>query len=157
MYYNRIHSFSWKDKNMEKETFLVVNAKVLPNVFEKVVEAKELLSEKKVKNVTEAIKAVGISRSAFYKYRDSVYKFNLAAESTVTLKASLSDKAGVFSELTKTLFENGANIVTANQSSPKNGVASVTITIDTNNLTVSVDGLIKKLMEKGGIISVRKE
>ena len=142
---------------MGKELLLLVNSKVLPPVFESVVYAKELLANGEVKNVTEAIKTVGISRSAFYKYRDSVYKFNLAAESTVTLKASLSDKAGVFSELTKTLFENGANIVTANQSSPKNGVASVTITIDTNNLTVSVDGLIKKLMEKGGIISVRKE
>lgn len=140
---------------MEKDTYLIVSAKVLPPVFEAVVAAKDLLASGGAKNVSEAVKAVGISRSAFYKYRDFVFKQENANTKHSTISAVLSDKAGVFSALTKTLFENGANLVTVNQSVPSGGVALVTVTICTDNVPISLDELMEKLRQTDGVISVK--
>ena len=61
---------------MKKEsTYLLVDASVLPDVFTKVIEVKKILSKGMVKTVNDAVKEVGISRSAYYKYRDSVFPF----------------------------------------------------------------------------------
>ena len=59
---------------MEKK-FLIVDQAVLPEVFSKVLRAKELLASGAAKNVSAAAKMVDLSRSAFYKYKDSVFDF----------------------------------------------------------------------------------
>ena len=56
----------------EKSQYLIVNADVLPDVFTKVIEAKQLLSKAQAKNSSDACRIVGISRSAYYKYKDNV-------------------------------------------------------------------------------------
>lgn len=140
---------------METETYLIINSKVLPPVFEGVVTAKELLANGKAKNVSEAVKIVGISRSAFYKYRDFVFKQENANTKHITISAVLSDKAGVFSAMTKILFENGANLVTVNQGMPSGGVAPVTVTVCTDNIPISLDELMDKLQKTDGIVSVK--
>lgn len=140
---------------MEKDTYLIVSSKVLPPVFEAVVAAKDLLANGGAKNVSEAVKTVGISRSAFYKYRDYVFKQENANTKHITISAVLSDKAGVFSGLTKMLFQNGANLVTVNQGVPSGGVAPVTVTICTDNIPISLDELLEKIRQTEGIISVR--
>lgn len=140
---------------MDKENFLLVSSKIIPPVFKGVITAKDLLSNGQAKNVSEAVKMVGISRSAFYKYRDYVFKPESANKKNITLSASLSDKAGVFSNLSKILSENGANIVTVNQGAPTGGFAPVTITVCTDNCIISLDELIKELKNADGIISVK--
>ena len=50
--------------------YLVIDKRVLPEVFEKVINTKKILQEGKVKEITEATKLAGISRSVYYKYRD---------------------------------------------------------------------------------------
>ena len=52
--------------------YYIVEASALPEVFLKVAEAKQLLSTGKAATVNEATRLTGISRSAFYKYRDAV-------------------------------------------------------------------------------------
>ena len=47
--------------------FLLVDVSVLPEVFLKVLKAKELLAAGNAKNVSAATKMAGLSRSAFYK------------------------------------------------------------------------------------------
>ncbi|MBR3300160.1 MAG: ACT domain-containing protein [Clostridia bacterium] len=140
---------------MKVENFLIINSKVLPPVFEGVVTAKELLANGKAKNVSEAVKTVGISRSAFYKYRNYVFKQENANTKHITISAVLSDKAGVFSAMTRMLFENGANLVTVNQGVPSGGVAPVTVTVCTDNIPISLDELLEKLQQTEGIISVK--
>ncbi len=139
---------------MGKELLLLVNSKVLPPVFESVVYAKELLANGEVKNVTEATKKAGISRSAFYKYKDSVSKFEGAKTDIITIEAVLSDKAGVFSLMTKILYENGANIITVNQNAPKNGYALVSLTAYADN-NLSEDKLLNELKQASGIKTVK--
>ena len=82
---------------MEENRYLLVDPKVLPPVFEGVIRAKELLATGQVTSAAAAAKAAGISRSAFYKYKDFVFKYSAGSADTLNINALLSDRAGVFS------------------------------------------------------------
>lgn len=141
---------------MREYNMLLVKASVLPEVFSKVVYAKELLEEGIVNSVSAATAKVGISRSAFYKYKDNVFLYHKQeTENTVNISAHLSDRAGVFSALTARLFQKGVNILTINQNHPVDGIAAVTLSVRTDNITISIDELIMDLRKIDGVISVK--
>ena len=52
---------------MKNSAFLLVNQEVLPQVFTKVIQAKEYLRTAQASSTTEAAKMAGIARSVFYK------------------------------------------------------------------------------------------
>ena len=140
---------------MNEKTFYIVSSDSLPDVFTKVIFAKDLISDGKVKNVSEAIEKANISRSAFYKYRDNVFRMKNDTPTRLDLSAVLTDRAGVLSSMSTMLSENGANIITINQSEPKNNLANVSITIDIDGLKVSIDELLLLLKTIDGIISIK--
>ena len=140
---------------MQSKKFLLVDSAILPPVFENVVLAKELLASKKAQNTTNAIKMAGISRSAFYKYKDYVFKYSENTDKTITLIAKLSDKAGVFSALTTALYEYGFNIITINQEPPKDNVADVSLTVKAENVKITNKQLIDILSRMEGIITIK--
>ena len=140
---------------MSKRQFYIVAEDSLPDVFKKVVEAKELIDSGTAKNISAAIKMCGLSRSAFYKYKDSVFKDKTDNSNNIELHAILVDRAGVFSTLSNTLFKSGANIVTVNQSAPENGLASVSLVIDVEGLKTPIDQLIKTVENLDGINSIK--
>lgn len=112
----------------EQPKFLLVDMKVLPDVFYRVVEAKKLIAQGRVRSFSDAAKMAGISRSAFYKYKDSVYPYeNTSTKRILTLYATLVDEPGVLSSLISGLYNIGANIITINQNIPVDGVAPVSI------------------------------
>lgn len=113
---------------MAESKLLLVDTTVLPEVYLKVVEAKRLLAVGKVKNLSEAAKEAGISRSALYKYKDYVFMHNAGLEqNVVTLSATLEDRTGVLSALINAVSRGGANILTVNQNIPSDGVAPVSV------------------------------
>ena len=60
--------------------YYIIESSALPEVFLKVAEAKRLLDTGEASTVNDATRQSGISRSAFYKYRDSILPFqNLMA------------------------------------------------------------------------------
>ena len=99
----------------EKPTYLLIDSQVLPDVFLKVVRAKEMLARGTVKSAAMAARACGISRSAFYKYKDSVELFDRGGGSMITLYFSLADEPGVLSAVLSCIYDAGANILTINQ------------------------------------------
>ena len=133
--------------------YYIVEAKALPEVFLKVAEAKWLLETGEATTVNEAAKATGISRSAFYKYRDAIAPFqNLMAGRIITFQIMLKDKAGILSEIL-TIFANcGANILTINQSIPTGGRAMVTISAETSNLNCNIEALTQQIAERKGVV-----
>ena len=139
---------------MEKDFYLLVNSKILPPIFKSVIETKELIANGTAKNVSQATKITGISRSAFYKYRDYVVKYEKFDKDTINLSAILKDQAGVFSALTTLLYQNGANIITVNQDIPSNGKAKVFLTIKSDSLQCSAADLIGRLEVINGVISI---
>ena len=139
---------------MEKAPkYYIVEASALPEVFLKVAEAKRLLSTGEATTVNEAAKMTGISRSAFYKYRDSVLPFqNMMAGRIITFQFLLHDEKGLLSSMLMIFAEHKANIQTINSIVPTNGSAIVTITAETTDLTVSLDELLRLLRGHAGVI-----
>ncbi|MDS0525067.1 ACT domain-containing protein [Clostridium sp. SHJSY1] len=127
-----------------KGNFFVIDKRVLPEVYEKVVKAKKLLKEGKVKEVTEATKLAGVSRSVYYKYKDFVFEFSESPRGQkATFNIMIIDQTGVLSTILNYISSVGGSILTINQGIPLNGYAYVTLTIDINNL----DGDIKTLVQ----------
>lgn len=108
--------------------YYIVAANALPEIFVKVAEAKRMMQTGEADTVGAATKQVGISRSAFYKYKDAVQPFNdMKAEHIITFYCMLKDNTGVLSSVLSVFATSGANILTINQSIPTNGCAAVTI------------------------------
>ncbi|WP_294153115.1 ACT domain-containing protein [uncultured Clostridium sp.] len=124
--------------------YLVIDKRVLPDVYEKVLFAKKLLKDGKVKEITEAVKIAGISRSVYYKYRDYVFDFSETSEGRkVTYNIILRNEKGVLSVISNYIAEQGGDILTINQGIPLNGYANLSITIDLS----CVEGDIKTLTD----------
>ena len=110
----------------ESSQYFVVKKKAVPEVLLKVVEAKSLLESEKVPTVQDAVDAVGISRSSFYKYKDDIFRFHDSSQgTTITLTFQMDDEPGILSDVLKMIAECHANILTIHQSIPINGVASL--------------------------------
>ena len=91
---------------MAERRFLLVDADVLPEVFVKVLQAKELLASGAVSNISAAAKQAGISRSAFYKYKDHVMENNpRISNNIITLYMTMEDIPGVLSSVINHLAE----------------------------------------------------
>ena len=96
--------------------YFIVEADAMPEIFRKVAEAKRLLETGEETTVNGATRAVGISRSAFYKYKDSVRPFNdMLNGHIVTFQVLLKDEPGVLSSILASFAASGGNILTINQ------------------------------------------
>jgi len=142
------------EQDMGKKTkFYLVAADALPEIFLKVAEAKRMLHAGEVSTAGEAARQVGISRSAFYKYRDSVQPFNdMKTGRIITFYALLKDNPGVLSNVLSIFAGSGANILTINQSIPTNGCAAVTISAETSDMRESLEELIASAAETAGVV-----
>ena len=133
--------------------YYIVAASALPEVFLKVAEAKRLLSTGKVSTVNDATRATGISRSAFYKYRDAVLPFHhMMSGRVITFQLLLQDEPGALSNLLSIFAEHNANLMTINSIVPTNGCAVVTISAETINLSVTLEELLRLLQQADGVI-----
>lgn len=136
-------------------TYLLVDASVLPEVFSKVIEVKQILGKGKIKSINEAVKEVGISRSAFYKYKDYVFPFYETSRGKVmTLFFVVEDLSGILSSIINQIALAKANILTINQNIPINGLADVTISIETAGMIKDIKELMNEI---GRIEGVRRQ
>lgn len=141
---------------MNDYKYLIVKSDALPPVYKNVLYVKELLTRGEATSTSEAIRKAGISRSAYYKYKDSVFAYTGTEENnTLNLSVVLSDNAGKLSALTAFLYEIGANILTVNQSHPVGGKATVAITMRTDNIKTPLSELPDFIKTVDGVLSVK--
>ena len=138
---------------MEKKKYYLVSAEALPEVFIKVAEAKRMLQVGEADTVGEAARLVGISRSAFYKYKDAVQPFqNMRAGHIITFYALLKDIPGVLSNYLSIFAGSGANILIINQTIPTNGCAGVTISAETSEMVDGLEELMSRAAAAQGVL-----
>ena len=136
-----------------KPQYYIVEASALPEVFLKVAETKRLLSTGEASTVNEATRMTDISRSAFYKYRDSVLPFqNMMTGRIITFQLLLHDEPGRLSEILSIFAEAGANIMTINSIVPVNGTAVITISAETMDVSISLEDLLNRLTTTKGVV-----
>ena len=133
--------------------YFVVEAQALPEVFLKVAEAKRMLETGEVETVNRATQLAGISRSAFYKYKDAVRPFNnMLHGRIITFQIMLKDEPGVLSAVLNIFARSGGNILTINQGIPVSGCAVVNIGAETSGMEQSVEELIAHVREQPGVL-----
>ena len=139
----------------DSEYFLVKSA-VLPEVFIKVMQVKRLLNAGKAESVNEAVQKIGLSRSAYYKYKDAVLPFYETSQGRmVTLIFAVENFPGILSGIILSLARAQANILTINQNIPINGLADVSISLETDMMNVSLETLLNELGRIPGVRSHR--
>lgn len=136
--------------------YYVVRKKAVPEVLLKVVEAKRLVESEQVPTVQEAVDAVGISRSSFYKYKDDIFEFHENAKgTTVTITFQMDDKPGALADVLKCVAQSGANILTIHQSIPIGGKASLTLSVQILETTEDISGMLEQMENTPGVHHVK--
>ena len=138
---------------MGKVKYLLVDMSILPEIYAKVVEANGYLQSGEATSASQAAKMAGISRSAYYKYKDKIFEYNEQGDDVTAINAKLIDNAGVLSSVLNELYLAGANILAVNQSIPVNNIADVSITVRLSQTDVSTEDLISKIKNIGGVKS----
>ena len=131
---------------MMNNKYLLVDKDIIPSYYEKVIEARTLLASGKIKDVSEAARVVGISRSTYYKYKDYVFNTNTDTDGKkAIISFTLAHKTGILGEVLRKLSEYDANILTITQNLPINSKAHVVATLDVSGLKTEIDTLIKEI------------
>lgn len=139
---------------MEDEELMLVSSAILPKVFSKVMQAKKMLEDGSVKTVNEAVRLAGISRSAFYKYKDYIFPF-YKMEGVYTLSFIVNDIPGVLSQILALFAKSEANILTINQNIPMNNIANITVSFKSTKNVQNIIDDAKKIegVKKAELIS----
>lgn len=133
--------------------YYIVDAEALPEIFRKVVDARRMLDTGEAETVNQAVQLAGISRSAFYKYKDAVRPFqDMLHGRIVTFQIMLKDEPGILSHVLNLFAVSGANILTINQGIPINGCAVVTVNAETSGLEGSLQELLARLNGAEGVL-----
>lgn len=128
--------------------FYLVREDVLPEAMRKTLEVKEILERGKADSVWEAVRRVDLSRSAFYKYRDTVFPFStIKKERLITLFFYLEDRSGTLSNLLRVVAMSGCNVLTIHQTIPLQGRANVTMSLNTSDIRMEIDELLAELQK----------
>ena len=140
-----------------KHKYLICDVSILPECYEKVVEARSLVESGKAKDVSEAVRMTGISRSTYYKYKD--YLFAPGKDSHHGKKAILSfhlaHKTGALSEVLSLVSQMNANILTINQNLPVGGKAYITLSVEFSKMKIDPADLVSAIAECSGVSSVK--
>ncbi len=140
----------------ETTGYFLIKQRAVPEVLLKVVEAKKLLESEKAMTIQEAVDAVGISRSSFYKYQDDIFQFHDNSQGrTITLTFQMDDEPGLLSVVLKLIADFGANILTIHQSIPINGMASLSLSVQILKTTGDVSAMIARMENQEGVHHVK--
>lgn len=135
--------------------FYIVSKEILPDAILKTAQVKEILTRKEALTVNEAVEKVGLSRSAFYKYRDGVFPFFQASkEKIVTFSLLLEHRTGVLSDVLNAVASMKGNVLTINQGIPLQGTAVLTLSLDTHEVTGDMEELLEQLLNVKGVKKV---
>ncbi len=133
------------------ENYLIIHKSILPEYYEKVVEVRQLLESGKVKDVSAAVKKVGISRSTYYKYKDYILQpSDTSRGRKAVLSVMLNHEPGVLSNVLSTISETCCSVLTITQSLPIHKLASVTVSLDISEINCPLEELIAKLEKTPG-------
>lgn len=146
-------NFCLSEKN---SSLVIVNTEVLPGIVVKVLAAKRMKARGEVSTSTQACRAVGISRSAYYKYKDSVFNYEeQLTNNIVSVYCILRDEKGVLSSIISKLYELNTNILTINQNIPIDSVATVTFSVRFDRDALNTSALTEELSKVDGVVDVK--
>ncbi|MDQ0429946.1 chorismate mutase [Planomicrobium stackebrandtii] len=132
-------------KDISEQRYYLVREDVLTEAMQKTLEVKKMLQNDRI-SIMDAVNKTGLSRSAFYKYRDAVFPFHsIVKERILTVFLQLEDRSGTLATLLQAVAENGCNILTIHQTIPIQGRANVTLSLDVTAMDGDLDVFLHQL------------
>lgn len=140
------------DKQYKRNGFFLVREEILPEAIKKTIKVKEMLKRGEARTINEAVDAVDLSRSAYYKYKEYVFPFYEASrDKIVTISFLLEHRNGVLSQLLNIISQANGSVLTINQGIPLQGVANATVSFETAALNMDLEALIDELRMATGV------
>lgn len=138
----------------DSKKFFIVREDMLPASILKTARVKEMLTAGEADNVQDAVDELGMARSTYYKYKDGVFPFfNADSMNILNLSLLLQNRSGVLSAVLNSVASLRGNILTINQNLPLHDVAQVTLSVNVEEMDMTVNDFINELRHISGVIS----
>ena len=138
---------------MKSNEYFIVHKSILPEYFEQVIKARELINDKNY-SVSDACKLLNISRSTYYKYKDYIFRTSKDSCNKAIFVIKTIDEKAVLSTILSVVYEKLGNVITINQDKPLDETAYITLAIDVSELNCSIEKLKEDLNLIKGVKSV---
>lgn len=138
-------------KNTSRE-FYLVDFQILSEAIKKTIRTKQLLKEGTVLTINEAVKRTGISRSAYYKYKDHVAP--AVDEKVYSLVITVAEDIAISSRIIRKIAKGKNQIITIHRSLPVNKFTMLNVVFESLELKSSVIKLIDVIKNMKGVKKV---
>lgn len=134
------------------DNYLIIHKSILPEYYSKVMEVRHLMESGKCREISQAVKQVGISRSTYYKYKDFIYEpSDLSKGRKAVISVMLIHEPGILSAMLSVISQAGASVYAITQSPPIHETASVTVTLEISAMTGTMAELMDELSQISGL------
>nr|WP_202112020.1 ACT domain-containing protein [Staphylococcus haemolyticus] len=125
----------------------MIREDVLPESVVKTLKIKDALKNNPELSIYEAVKLFDLSRSAFYKYRETIFPVDekMLDHREFTLILYVNDIVGMLAQVLNTVSKLQLSVLTIHQSVPMEEKATITLSLSAKDTTISIDEIIKAL------------
>lgn len=135
--------------NKEYKKFYLIREDVLPESVIKTLKIKDALKNNSELSIYDAVKQYGLSRSAFYKYRETIFPVDekLLDHREFTLILYVNDIVGMLAQVLNTISQLQLSVLTIHQSVPMNDKATITLSLNASSSDLMIDDIVIALRE----------
>ena len=135
--------------NKDYRKFYLIREDVLPESVVKTLKVKDALKNNPELSIYDAVKQFNLSRSAFYKYRETIFPVDekLLDHREFTLILYVNDIVGMLAQVLNTISQLQLSVLTIHQSVPMNDKATITLSLNASSSDLMIDDVVIALRE----------
>ncbi|WP_369045641.1 ACT domain-containing protein, partial [Limosilactobacillus reuteri] len=133
--------------NKDNRKFYLIREDVLPESVIKTLKVKDALKNNSNLSIYDAVKQFNLSRSAFYKYRETIFPVDekILDQREFTLILYVNDIVGMLAQVLNAISQLKLSVLTIHQSVPIEDKATITLSLNARNSNLSIDEVIESL------------
>ena len=142
--------------NKDNRKFYLIREDVLPESVIKTLKVKDALKNNSNLSIYDAVKQFNLSRSAFYKYRETIFPVDekILDQREFTLILYVNDIVGMLAQVLNAISQLQLSVLTIHQSVPIEDKATITLSLNARNSNLFIDEVIESLREINHVTKV---
>ena len=129
-----------------EKVYYIIREDVLPEAVKKTIIMKKALEENPKLSILEASKRFDLSRSAFYKYKDTIFPIQeIQRQSILSLSIDADDIPGILGRVLSVVNEEKCSVLTIHQTVPINSRATIIISLEIDPGHTNIEKLTKRI------------
>lgn len=134
---------------MDKEkVYYIIREDVLPEAVKKTLTMKKALEDDPKLSILEASKRFDLSRSAFYKYKDTIFPIqDVKRQSILSLSIDVDDIPGILGKILSIVNGEKCSVLTIHQTVPINARATIIISLEIDAEHTNIEKLTSGIKE----------